>query len=98
MQLGRVVGSVWCTRKEESLEGLKMLLVQELGADMTPRDRMVVAIDGVGAWVGEVVLTAAGSSARQTETTKNRPVDAVIMAIVDSFDVNGKVVFQKFEG
>ncbi|MGE4159590.1 MAG: EutN/CcmL family microcompartment protein [Planctomycetota bacterium] len=98
MQLGRVVGSVWATRKEETLEGLKMLLVQELGADMAPKDRVVVAIDAVGAGVGEVVLTAAGSSARQTESTKNRPVDAVIMAVVDSFDINGKVVFQKFEG
>ena len=48
-----------------------------------------------GAGVGELVLTAAGSSARQTDVTKNKPVDAVIMAIVDSIEVHGEIQFQK---
>jgi microcompartment protein CcmK/EutM len=56
---------------------------------------MVVAADAVGAGVGEVVLYAAGSSARQTKVTQNRPVDHTIMAIVDTFEVDGKVCYDK---
>jgi microcompartment protein CcmK/EutM len=57
----------------------------------------VVAVDAVGAGVGEVVLYASGSSARQTEVTRDRPCDAVIMAIVDSWDVGGEVRYNKGE-
>ena len=55
----------------------------------------VVAVDAVGAGVGEVVLYASGSSARQTTVTKDRPVDATIMAIVDTLEVGGLVIYQK---
>lgn len=55
--------------------------------DYTPRESTVIAVDSVGAGVGEVVLVAQGSSARQTTFTKNKPVDAVIMAIVDKLDI-----------
>ncbi len=58
--------------------------------DYTPKDSTVIAIDSVGAGVGEVVLVAQGSSARQTDITQNKPVDAVVMAIVDKLDVSVK--------
>jgi microcompartment protein CcmK/EutM len=89
MKLGKVIGSVVATRKDTSLEGTKLLVVENLTLDLKPEGGYVVAIDAVGAGAGEVVLYASGSSARQTPVTKDRPVDAVIMAIVDSFDAHG---------
>lgn len=90
MTLGRVIGTVWSTRKDENLVGAKFLIVRELDLDYTPTDKTVVAVDSVGAGVGEIVLFAQGSSARQTTFTKNKPIDAVIMAIVDKLDVSVK--------
>ena len=87
MILGKVVGTVWATRKDEQLVGMKLQIVQEITLDYTLKDRFVVAVDSVGAGVGEVVLLVQGSSARQTELTRNKPVDAVITAIVDKLDV-----------
>lgn len=92
MKMGRVVGSVVATRKDEKLEGLKLLLVRDLDVDLAPEKGYVVAVDAVGAGAGEVVLYATGSSARQTGVTDGRPVDAVIMAIVDEYDVGAGVV------
>jgi carbon dioxide concentrating mechanism protein CcmL len=92
MKLGRVVGSVVATRKDPSLVGTKFLVVENLSPELKPEGGYVVAIDAVGAGASEVVLYASGSSARQTPTTKDRPVDAVIMAIVDSFEAHGKNV------
>jgi microcompartment protein CcmK/EutM len=86
MTLGKVVGTVWATRKDEQLTGMKLQLVQELGLDGALKSKFVVAVDSVGAGVGETVLFAQGSSARQTELTRNKPVDAVITAIVDKMD------------
>jgi len=88
--LGRVIGTVWSTRKDENLVGSKFLIVQQLKLDYSPKDNFVVAVDSVGAGVSEVVLVAQGSSARQTTLTKNKPVDAVIMAIVDKLDISVK--------
>jgi microcompartment protein CcmK/EutM len=89
MVLGRVIGTVVSTRKDEELEGLKLLLVKACDFDGKPTGAVVVAADSVGAGVGEVVLYASGSSARQTHLTKDRPVDATIMAIVDQVEVDG---------
>jgi microcompartment protein CcmK/EutM len=80
------------TRNDPSLEGVKFLIVQNINLDLEPDGSYVVAVDSVGAGAKEVVLYASGSSARQTRLTKDRPVDAVIMAIVDSFDADGKTV------
>lgn len=88
MVLGKVVGTVWATRKDENLTGMKFLIVRHVDLDYRLKDQYVVAVDSVGAGVGEVVLVASGSSARQTEITKNKPVDAVIMAIVDKLDLS----------
>ena len=95
MLLGKVVGTVVATRKEPSLEGSTLLLVRGLDLDNKPTATLVVAVDAVGAGVGEVVLYASGSSARQTEKTKDRPVDATIMAIVDQLEVNGTLKYVK---
>ncbi len=90
MILGRVIGTVWSTRKDEYLVGAKFLIVRQLDLDYKPKESVVVAVDSVGAGVGEVVLVAQGSSARQTTFTRNKPIDAVIMAIVDKLDISVK--------
>ena len=75
---------------------MKLLLVKPCDASGTPSGgQPVVAIDAVGAGVGEVVMYASGSSARQTKVTKDRPVDATIMAIVDTIEQDGQVRYQK---
>ncbi len=90
MKMGRVAGTVVATRKDPSLEGVKFLVIENLNTDLKPDGGYVIAVDAVGAGAGEVVLYASGSSARQTDVTRDRPVDAVIMAILDSFDIHGK--------
>lgn len=90
MLLGKVIGTVWSTRKDENLVGAKFLIVRELDLDYKLLDNFVIAVDSVGAGVGEIVLAAQGSSARQTTFTKNKPVDAVIMSIVDKLDISVK--------
>ncbi len=90
MQLGKIVGTVVATQKDEKLEGLRFHIVKQVDVDGKPNGGFVVAVDAVGAGVGEIVLTAAGSSARMTPTTEGKPVDAVIMAIVDTVEVDGK--------
>ncbi len=95
MLLGKVVGTVVSTRKEPTLDGSKFLVVRGLDLEGKPTSTLVVAVDAVGAGVGEVVLYASGSSARQTEMTKDRPVDATIMAIVDELEVGGALKYVK---
>ena len=95
MLLGRIAGTVVASRKEPLMEGWRLLVVQQLGVDNKPTGGYVVATDAVGAGVGEVVLYASGSSARQTEVTRDRPCDAVIMAIVDTWELGGSEVYRK---
>ena len=95
MLLGRIAGTVVASRKEPLMEGWRLLVVQQLGTDNQPTGGYVVGVDTVGAGVGEVVLYASGSSARQTEVTRDRPCDAVIMAIVDTWEVGGTEVYRK---
>jgi microcompartment protein CcmK/EutM len=92
MKMGRVIGTVVATRKDPSLEGVKFLVVENVDLELASDEGYVIAVDAVGSGPGDVVLYASGSSARQTELTKDRPVDAVIMAIVDSFDAHDKMV------
>lgn len=95
MILAKVVGTVVASRKEPSLDGVKMLLLERLDEKCEGKNDYVVAVDAVGAGEGEVVLFASGSSARQTTLTHERPVDAVVMAIVDSFALEGETVYRK---
>jgi len=93
--LGRVAGTLVASRKEPAMDGLKFLVVRHLDVDNNETGGFVVAADAVGAGVDEVVLVATGSSARQTEATRDRPCDAVIMAIVDTWEVEGEEKFHK---
>ena len=95
MVLAKVVGSVVATKKEASLDGLKMMLVRVVDEEGHESGPHLVAADAVGAGPGEIVLVASGSSARQTQMTDKRPVDAVIMAIVDSWSVGPQVKYKK---
>jgi microcompartment protein CcmK/EutM len=89
MLLGKIVGTVVSTKKDEKLEGLKLYVVHCINLELKPTGAIVVAVDSVGAGINEIVLIASGSSARQTNVTKDKPVDAVIMAIVDILEIGG---------
>lgn len=95
MLIVRVIGTTVSTIKDEKLLGKKLLVVQPADETGETSGKLFVAIDTVGAGVGDLVLTAAGSSARQTTITKDTPVDAVIMAVIDSLEVGGEVTFRK---
>jgi len=95
MVLGKVVGTVVATRKDEKLQGAKLLVVRQVDMEINPKEPFAVAVDSVGAGYGEIVLCVSGSSARLTETTEGMPVDTAIMAIVDSIEVDGKTTYRK---
>jgi microcompartment protein CcmK/EutM len=95
MLMGKVMGTVVSTRKEQELEGLKLLVLRGMDLEGKVTGPVVVAVDAVGAGVGEVVLYCSGSSARQTKVTKDRPVDATVMAIVDQLEVGGTLKYVK---
>lgn len=95
MLITKVVGSAVATIKDENLVGAKLLVVREADVKGEPIGKPIVAVDTLDAGVGDLVLIAAGSSARQTSFTQDRPVDAVIMAILDSLEVDGRVTYQK---
>ncbi len=95
MRIALVIGSTVATIKDEALHGRKLLIVQ--GADTTgkPAGEPYVAVDTVSAGTGDLVLVTQGSSARRTHLTPNAPVDAVIVGVIDSLELNGKVTFRK---
>jgi len=95
MLIARVVGSAVLTIKDEKLIGVKLLVIKEADETGKPIGKPIIAIDTVDAGTGDLVLTASGSSARQTNITQNRPVDTVIMAILDSLEVDGKITYRK---
>lgn len=98
MILAQVLGTVVSTRKDAGLAGLKLLLAREVDGKFQPAGPTVVAVDAVGAGAGELVLIAAGSSARLTEATRDRPVDHVICGIVDAVEVGGRDAYLKRAG
>ena len=95
MILAQVLGTVVSTRKDAGLLSLKLLLVREVDAQFKPTGNYVVAADAVGAGTDELVLVAQGSSARMTEVSREKPVDAVICGIVDAVEIQGRDVFTK---
>ena len=95
MNLGKVVGTVVATQKEASMDGLKFMLVKHVDPEGKETGGQAVAVDAVGAGPGEFVLVCTGSSARQTTMTDKRPCDAVIMAIVDSWEIGGVDKYRK---
>jgi len=96
MIMGKVVGTVVATQKDSGLEGFKLQIVQSIDIPtMQPQESFLVVVDTVGAGNGEIVLCTSGSSARMTGATEDRPVDAVIVAIVDFSEIEGKEVYRK---
>ena len=88
MIIAKVVGNIWATRKEESLVGRKLMIVQPTRLGGEPIGECIVAVDAVDAGIGEMVLVATGSSARRAEGQTDSPVDAAIVAIIDIHEVN----------
>jgi microcompartment protein CcmK/EutM len=88
MIFAKVIGTVVSTQKEANLTGKKLLLCKETDARGEPLAPYHVAVDAVGAGEGDFVLIAAGSAARMTDSTKDSPIDAVIMAIIDAVDLD----------
>ena len=97
MLLAKVVGTVVSSQKDPKVEGFKFMLLRQVDPETMELGGYVVANDAVGAGVDEFVLYASGSSARQTVMTKDRPCDAVIMAIVDSWEVGGEQRYCKHD-
>jgi len=95
MLIGKVVGTVVSNRKDEKVEGFKFMLVKQVDVDLVETGGYVVAADVVGAGIGEYVLYATGSSARQTVQTDRKPMDAVIMAIIDQWEIGGVIRYHK---
>jgi microcompartment protein CcmK/EutM len=95
MRIAKVIGTTVSTIKEPTLEGRKLLILRPADVDGTPYGKPYVAVDTLDAGIGDLVLTAHGSGGRQTELTENRPVDAVIMAVIDHLAVGGAVRYQK---
>jgi len=97
VKLSMVIGDIVSTRKNEKLEGFKLLLCQPVDVKtLKPKGEAIVCADVVGAGEGEMVLVVQGSSARMTEHTTEKPVDGAIIGIVDYVDIEGKRTFSKF--
>ena len=95
MNLGKVVGTVVSERRADRIEAARYLLIELCNQQGIGKNDFQVALDMIGAGYGEIVLLCQGSAARQTEITYDRPMDAVIVAIVDLIDEKGTVVYQK---
>ena len=90
MIFAKVIGTVVSTQKDQNLNGKKLLLCKEVDHNGKPLNSYHVAVDAVQAGEGNFVLLSYGSSARMTETTKDAPIDAVILAIIDNVQITSK--------
>ena len=97
MLIGKVTGTVVATQKTDSLDSFKLLLLEECDIQGSGRGKFLVAVDTVSAGTGEIVLYATGSSARLTDITREKPVDAVVCGIIDTIEYQGKFTFRKDE-
>ncbi len=95
MKLALVIGSTISTIKDENLSGRKLLLVREADSTGNPFGPTFIAVDTVSAGTGDLVIVAEGSSARYTKITKDSPVNATIVGVIDSLEESGKVTFRK---
>lgn len=95
MLLGKVVGTVVSTQKDEGLDGLKLLVVQVINPEAELQKGYVVAADAVGSGMGEVVIVVQGSSARMATRVKGKPLDASVIGIVDEIELGGRRSYQK---
>lgn len=97
MRLAKVRGTVVSTVKDESLMGVKLLLVQLISDAGDLQDEYEVAADVVGAGIGEWVLVSRGSAARQQQRYQDKPVDAAIIAIIDTVSLDSGLLYDKRE-
>ena len=96
MLIARVSGTIVATQKTENLNGMRLLLLEKLDvATMKGKNDFLVALDAVGANVGEVVFYVTGSSARLTDTSKGRPTDSTITGIIDNIEREGQLIYRK---
>jgi len=95
MVIGIVTGSVVASHKTASMDGLALRIVRRVTPEGELTDAYMVAVDVVGAANSEYVLVASGSTARQTNMTDNKPVDAIIIAIIDTWQISGLVKYEK---
>ena len=99
MILAKVVGTVVSTHKASKIEGITFLLLEKIDpVTMKGKNDFMVAMDSVGAGIGEIVFYVSGSSARYTSTTEGRPADSTIVAIVDFIEKDGKYTYRKDDG
>lgn len=94
MRIGRVIGTVVATRKDEKLVGSKLMITQPLDLDLSPKGEPIITIDTVGAGIGELVLFTTGTASRIAAKKMDAPIDAAIVGIIDEIDVN-KTLFDK---
>ncbi len=95
MIFGTIAGTVVSTKRSDHIRGAKYLLIETCTCRGKGKGTYLVVLDTLGAGEGELVILSQGSSARQTEISKNKPVDAIVVGIVDVVDEQGKVVFRK---
>lgn len=92
MIIAKVVGNVWATRKDEQLSGFKFMVVQPLNHGTKKQDSTFVAVDQIGAGIGETVMIVHGSSARRSVDRENLPIDASIVGIIDKVEVEEQML------
>lgn len=96
MKTGRVIGNIWATRKEEQLAGLKLLVIQPINLlNDQPVEYPIIAADIIGAGVGEKVIYVGGSSARSAAGSRDVPVDATVVGIVDDQEIDETLIHGK---
>jgi len=95
MKIALVIGSTISTIKDDAISGRKLLIVRDADTEGKPKGEPYVAVDTVSAGAGDLVLVTDGSSARYTNQTTNAPVDAVIVGVIDSLEMSGKVTYRK---
>ena len=88
MRIGRVIGTVVATRKDEKLVGSKLMVTQPLDLDLRPKGDPLIAVDTVGAGIGELVAFTIGTASRIAARKMDAPIDAAIVGIIDEIDIN----------
>jgi ethanolamine utilization protein EutN len=97
MLIGKIIGHVWATRKNENLSGCKLMIVEPIAYRSHEKRYPIVAVDSIGGGIGETVLVVSGSSARVSMKNGSAPIDHVIVGIVDKLELDGEADSQDGE-
>lgn len=92
MQIGRIMGTVVATRKDDRLVGTKLMITQPLDLDLSPKGEPLIAVDTVGAGIGELVIYAKGTASRIAANKLDAPIDASVIGIIDEMDIRDEVL------